>query len=245
PESWVSVAKCLYDFLDDDVHSRRVYVSARDRLKAGVRTPAAAVLLTALISVPAWSQEKSAGKSIASKTAGMRKIDGYMPLYWDEAGGRLLMEISRFQKEFLYQVSLPAGVGSNPLGLDRGQLGNTRIVYFEKVGPKVLMISPNYRYRALGGDVAERRSVEDSFARSVLWGFKIEAVEPEVVYVEGAKAQETQPIRALVDATAFFLRDAHGVVDRLRAARQGTFKLDDSRSAIYLDRTRGFPLNTE
>ena len=119
------------------------------------------------------AQEKASDKSIAAKTAGMRKIDGYLPLYWDEASGRLLMEISRFQKEFLYQVSLPAGVGSNPLGLDRGQLGGTHIVYFEKAGPKVLLISANYRYRALGGDAAERRSVEDSFARSVIWGFKI------------------------------------------------------------------------
>jgi hypothetical protein len=190
----------------------------------------AVLIVISLMSIPAQSQEKAQDKSIAAKTAGMRRIDGYMPLYWDEATGRLLMEISRFQKEFLYQISLPAGVGSNALGLDRGQLGSTHIVYFEKVGPKVLMIGPNYRYRALGAGAAERQSVEDSFARSVLWGFKVEAAEPG---------------RVLVDATAFFLRDAHGVTDRLRAARQGTFRLDDSRSAIYLDHTRGFPLNTE
>src|SRR5215471_16979528 len=190
-------------------------------------------------------QEKASDQSIAAKTAGMRKIDGYIPLYWDEASGKLLMEISRFQREFLYQVSLPAGVGSNPLGLDRGQLGGTHVVYFEKAGPKVLMISANYRYRALGGDAAERRSVEDSFARSVLWGFKIEAADSGPMYAEGFIAELSQPVRVLVDATAFFLRDAHGVVDRLRAARQGTFRLDESRSAIHLERTRGFPLNTE
>ena len=191
-------------------------------------------------------QEKASDQSIAAKTAGMRKIDGYIPLYWDEASGKILMEISRLEKEFLYQVSLPAGVGSNPLGLDRGQLGGTHVVYFEKAGPKVLMISANYRYRALGGDLAERRSVEDSFARSVLWGFKIEAADAgSPVYFEGFTPEPGPTIRVLVDATAFFLRDAHGVVDRLRAARQGAFRLDESRSAIYLDRTRAFPFNTE
>ncbi|MGH9759786.1 MAG: zinc-dependent metalloprotease, partial [Blastocatellia bacterium] len=46
-------------------------------------------------------------------------------------------------------------------------------------------------------------------------------------------------------ATQFFLRDAHGVVDRLRQAKQGQFKLDESRSAFYLANTKGFPLNTE
>src|SRR5262245_27326051 len=151
--------------------------------------------------MPASAQERP-DKNFDTRVAGMRKIDGYIPLYWDEAGGKLLMEVSRFNQEFLYQVSLPAGVGSNPLGLDRGQLGPTHIVYFEKVGPRVLMISPNYRYRAVGGSAAERRSVEDSFARSVIWGFKVEAVDGG---------------RVLIDATAFFLRDAHGVTDRLRA----------------------------
>jgi hypothetical protein len=191
---------------------------------------AALLLVIRSTSMTALAQEKPLDKGIAAKTAAMRKIDGYIPLYWDDASGRLLMEISRFNHEFLYQVSLPAGVGSNPLGLDRGQLGGSHIVYFEKVGPKVLMIAPNYHYRALGGNADERRSVQDSFARSVIWGFRIETAEPD---------------RVLVDATVFFLRDAHGVADRLRAARQGTFRLDDSRSAIHLERTRGFPFNTE
>ncbi|HEX8088202.1 MAG TPA: hypothetical protein VF762_05080, partial [Blastocatellia bacterium] len=82
------------------------------------------------------SQDKSSDKTIAAKTSGLQKLDGYVPLYWDAASGKLLMEITRFNAEMLYQVSLPTGVGSNPLGLDRGQLGNTSIVYFERIGPK-------------------------------------------------------------------------------------------------------------
>jgi hypothetical protein len=169
-------------------------------------------------------------RTFAQRVAGFRRIDGFMPLYWDEGAGRMWMVIDRFGTELLYQVSLPSGVGSNPIGLDRGQLGGTAVVVFDRVGPKVLMTQRNYRYRALTADPAERRAVEESFASSVLWGFKVEAAE-------GSKV--------LVDATPFFLRDAQGVIERLRQARQGHYKLDETRSAFYLARTKGFPRNTE
>jgi len=173
-----------------------------------------------------FGQEESFDK----KTDKLQKIDGFMPLYWDAKGGKMYLEISRFNREFLYQVSLPAGLGSNPVGLDRGQLGRTFVVYFERVGQKILLVQPNYRYRALSNDEAERKAVADSFAKSVIFGFKVEAEKDDKV---------------LVDATAFLMRDAHGVADRLRQARQGNFRVDDSRSAFYLERTKGFPKNTE
>lgn len=189
------------------------------------------VAALATLSVTATSPAQPApAASFAERTAGLRKIDGFMPLYWDEAGGRLYLELARFDEEVLYQVSLAAGLGSNPIGLDRGQMGSTHVVVFERVGPKVLMVQRNYRYRAESDNAAERRAVADSFATSVLWGFKVEASEGP---------------RVLVDATAFFLRDAHGVADRIRRARQGRFRLDESRSAMYLERTKGFPKNTE
>jgi Met-zincin/Domain of unknown function (DUF5117) len=162
--------------------------------------------------------------------AALQRIDGYMPLYWDAAKGKLYLEIARLDQELLYQVSLASGVGSNPIGLDRGQLGPTAIVKFERVGPKVLLVQPNYTFRALNAPDAERRAVADSFATSVLWGFTVESEDSA---------------RVVVDATAFFLRDAHGVADRLKATGQGSFRLDESRSAIFLPRTKGFPKNTE
>jgi hypothetical protein len=187
------------------------------------------LFVTLFILLPgAGAQEKD--KSIRARTKGLQKLDGYMPLYWDAEGGKLLMEIERFNAEFLYQVSLPTGVGSNPIGLDRGQLGSTNVIFFERTGPKVLLVRPNYRYRAITNDAQERRAVEESFARSVLWGFKVEA---------------TEDARVLVDATAFFMRDAHGVVETLRRANQGRFQLDESRSSFYLPRTKNFPQNTE
>ena len=190
-----------------------------------------ALFVTLLVLAPAAAQqERPARKSFDELTRGLQKLDGYFPVYWDAEEGKLLLEISRFDSEFLYQVSLPTGVGSNPIGLDRGQLGDTRVVRFERAGPKVLLVEPNQRYRAITRDAAERRAVEESFARSVVWGFRVEAVS-------GA--------RVLVDATAFFLRDAHGVAERLRESNQGQYRLDDSRSAVYLPRTKAFPKNTE
>ena len=195
-----------------------------------MRYTATALVLCLLASMSAAQDADKPLPTISSKVEKLQKIDGYMPLYWQASAGKLFMEIGRFNQELLYQVSLPAGLGSNPVGLDRGQLGDSSIVTFERIGPKVLMTQPNYSYRAISSNEAEKRAVKESFAQSVLWGFKVEAEEGDHV---------------LVDATAFFMRDAHGVVDRLRQARQGTYRLDESRSALYMPRTKGFPQNTE
>jgi len=167
---------------------------------------------------------------ISERTRQWTRIDGFLPMYWDELAGRLYLEIPRSDQELLYQTSLPAGLGSNPVGLDRGQLGQTAVVSFQRVGPKVLLTQANYRFRALSSDPAERQAVHDSFATSVLWGFKVEAAENG---------------RVLVDATDFLLRDGHGVADRLRRANQGAYRVDASRTTFHLPRTKGFPKNTE
>ncbi len=171
-----------------------------------------------------------AKKTITAFTEKMQKIDGFVPLYINSDDGKIYLEISRFNKEFLYLVSLPTGVGSNPLGLDRGQLGTTKVVEFERAGNKILLVQPNYDFRALSDNAAEKKSVEESFAKSVIWGFKIEATEGD---------------RVLVDATGFLIRDAHGVGDRINQTRQGSYSFDESRSALYLPNTKGFPKNTE
>jgi hypothetical protein len=168
--------------------------------------------------------------TIESKTAKLEKLDGFVPLYWDAENGKLMMQISRFGEEFIYYTSLPAGVGSNPIGLDRGQIGDSLIVQFERIGPRILLVAPNYRFRALSNDPNERRAVTESFARSVIASFKVEGADGTTV---------------LVDATDFFLSDAHRVSQRLRAAQQGSYALDRNRSAIYLPRTKAFPRNTE
>src|SRR5712672_1043087 len=168
--------------------------------------------------------------SIADKTKSMEKMAGYFNIYWDVKAGKLWLEIDKWGAEFLYQSSMPAGIGSNDIGLDRGQLGGTHVVRFERSGPKVLLMQSNLAFRAVSSDGDERRAVRDSFAESALWGFTVAAEENG---------------RALVDATDFFLRDTHQVPQTLRRTKQGTYHLDASRSAIYLPRTKNFPLNTE
>src|SRR6266849_1300733 len=155
---------------------------------------------------------------------------GFLPVEWDANAGKLMLHVNHLGDDFLYVVSLPAGVGSNPIGLDRGEEGGTHLVHFERVGPKVLLIESNTDFRALSSDPSERRAVEDSFARSVLWGFKVEKSEGEGV---------------VVDATEFFLNDMHGVANRLRVTQQGNYAVDKNRSAIYLPHTKSFPKNTE
>ena len=195
------------------------------------------LLVAAALATPraAWGgAETGQAPTIAEKTAGAQKLPGYFNLYWDAKAGKLWLEIDKWGSEFLYQSGLPAGIGSNDIGLDRGQLGATRIVRFERSGPKVLLIQENLDYRAVSEDPYERRAVKDSFAESALWGFKIEAEEK----VDGKD-------HVLVDATDFFLRDDHGIPAALRRSKQGSFHLDGSRCAIYLPMTKNFPLNTE
>lgn len=168
--------------------------------------------------------------SIEEKTSGFKKLPGYIPLYSDEDSGKIYMEFSRFDTEFLYAMSLPAGLGSNDIGLDRGLSGGGRVVKLYRVGKKVLLIQPNVDYRAVTTDNAEKRAVEQSFAQSTLWGFSIAAESNGAV---------------LVDATDFLIRDAMQVANRLRRSQQGIYVFDKNRSVMYWPRTKNFPLNTE
>ncbi|HSF78390.1 MAG TPA: zinc-dependent metalloprotease [Steroidobacteraceae bacterium] len=167
---------------------------------------------------------------LSQQLAGYEKLDGFIDMYWDDSTGRLLLAIEDFNKPFLYQSSLARGVGSNDLFLDRGQLGATRLVEFDRSGPKVLLVEQNLGFRADSSDAAERRAVEESFARSTIWGFE------SMGNAGGA---------VIVDATAFLTRDAHGISARLRAAGEGEYAADPTRSAIYLPRTKVFPDNSE
>jgi len=194
------------------------------------RITAILTVLGAVLSLFGAEERPNRPVDIQEKTKLMEPLPGYFPLYWEEKTGKLWMEIGRFGAEFLYLGTLPTGVGSNDIGLDRGQMGTERIVRFDRVGPRVLLVQPNYHYRAITESEAERRAVRESFAESVLWGFEVSAESGG---------------RVLVDATEFFLRDAHGVTRRLEASEQGEYELDESRSAVYLPRTKNFPANTE
>jgi hypothetical protein len=177
---------------------------------------------------PAQAQQRPAAlQSIDDRTSGMKKLDGYFPLYWDERTGSLFLEVPRFDTDFLYTNGLSAGLGSNDIGLDRGTGRGSRLVRFERVGPQVFLVQPNQSFRSSSVNALERKSVEESFAQSISWGFPVAAESSG---------------RVLVDATPFLLRD---VVNAAQSLRPGNYQVDRTRSAFYLPNTRNFPKNTE
>lgn len=191
-----------------------------------MRTVVAAFVAQLVLISPLAAQQ-----SIGEYTRGMEKRDGYVPLYWDAEQGRLLLEIGRFDEEFLYLTSLATGVGSTQLGLDRGTIMSEAVARFERVGPKVLLVLVNTQFRAIRTDnPALRRSVEESFPTSTIAAFDVLAEESG---------------RVLVDATGHVVADQLGIAERLQNARQGTFSLSRERSTVYLARTKAFPRNTE
>jgi hypothetical protein len=197
------------------------------RLRSGV---VGLIALLAVVMLPAPAVAQDAIPTIEDRTAGMDRMDGFFNIFWDDGTGSLFWEISALDTEFLYQISMGSGLGSNPIGIDRGQLRGTHILEARRIGPRILLMEPNYQFVAQSDNPVEVQAVRDAFAPSVHWGFDIEAATGD---------------RVLVDATSFFLRDARGVVDQIAASGQGTFTLDGSRSAIHMPATASFPENTE
>ena len=168
--------------------------------------------------------------SISEKTKKLTQHAGFFTFYWDQRQGKIYLQVDNSSLEFLYVHSLATGLGSNPVGLDRGQLGSQKVVRFQRVGPKVLLIQRNLRFRAVTSSEPERRAVEQSFAESTIWGGKVVAHSDQAY---------------LIDVTSLLLSDAHGVISKLAETKQGEFSLDEKRSAVYLPRCKAFPDNTE
>jgi len=181
------------------------------------------ITLLCLFTTVAFAQ-----KTIAELTKGMTKKEGYFTYYWDEKEGKVWLEVENLDSEFLYVNALSAGIGSNDIGLDRGKLGSTRVVEFRRVGPKIMLVQPNYSYRAISDNADEVRAVKEAFAESVLQGFKI--------------AGESEGI-ILIDITPMLLSDAFGAARSLRS--EGSYRVDANRSAIYPAMLKNFPKNSE
>jgi hypothetical protein len=165
-------------------------------------------------------------QKLDSKT--LKDYNGFFDFHYEESTDKIYLEVKGLDKEFLYANSLATGVGSNDIGLDRGQLGGERLVKFKKAGNKLLLVQPNLDYRAITNNELEKKSIEQAFAQSVLFGFKI---------------IENNNGTYIIDLTSFLMQDAHGVEKRLKG--EGSYKLDLSKSALSLDRTKAFPKNVE
>ena len=160
-------------------------------------------------------------------------LKGFFEFSYNFEDGRIILKLNKakhLEKEFLYVSSLSQGIGSNDIGLDRGQLGEERLVYFKRMGNKIMLIQPNLIFRSSSTNKLEKKSIDEAFAKSVLFGFDIH------------KSTKTD---LFVDLTPFLMQDPHGVTDRLEKRGEGTFKVDKDRSAIFLERTKNFPKNSE
>jgi hypothetical protein len=159
-------------------------------------------------------------------------INGMIDIVYEQSSDSVFLRINKEQlaSTFIFQSSLPQGIGSNDIGLDRGQLGQTRLVEFVRFGNKLLLKQLNTQYRATTSNAAEHKSIDEAFADSVIAGFEI--------------ADETDSTLT-INYTAFLLSDIHEISERLSRTEQGTYSIDKSRSGVYLPRTKSFANNTE
>jgi Met-zincin/Domain of unknown function (DUF5117) len=170
------------------------------------------------------------------RTAGLEKRAGMLDLWLDRKAGKVWLLVPPAGKDgvvgsYLYEEGILTGVGSNPVGLDRGQIGDARVVTLRRVGARLLVEEPNLRFRALSQDPAEVAAVRESFATSVLWAGDVTATD-----VKGREA---------VDFTGFLVRDAHNVAAKLKQAGQGSWSFDPGRSAVDFENCLVFPENLE
>lgn len=173
---------------------------------------------------------------IDAKVAGLERRAGLLDLYVDGDAARAWLKLPAPDRggvhaECLYMEGLTTGLGSNPVGLDRGQVRGPWLVRFTRVGRRVFLERPNLAFRADSDDPSEVAATRESFATSVLWAADVEAEDPD-----GA---------VLVDLTPFVVRDAHGVTRALAGAGQGSWTLDSGRSALDPQGCLAFPDNLE
>lgn len=160
----------------------------------------------------------------------LQEFNGFFNFKYSESEDKIYLEVDKLDQEFLYVHSLTTGLGSNDIGLDRGQLGDGVIVKFIKAGNKLLLLQPNQDYRAITDNSLEKQSVEQAFAKSVLHGFPITKTEGDT---------------HTIDLTPFLMLDAHGVAQRLKRGKEGNYSLDPKRNVLWMEKTKAFPLNVE
>ena len=191
-----------------------------------------ALTIMPMLEQAAQAAEAEPLPAIEDVTAGLRYHGGFFDLYWDNGPERLLLKIDRWGDEFLVLDALASGLGSNPVGLDRGQLGRERLCGWRRVGRRVFLEQRNTRFRAIGAPIVEQRAVSDSFASSIIWSGEI-------------VAEDSDSTAVLVNFTDLLVADRHDVVRTLKSTGQGSYSLSSSLSTALPDRIKAFPNNVE
>lgn len=179
----------------------------------------------------ATGQATAPATSIASRTSGLKRQDGFLPIYLDERQGKLLLELSGDSARMLFFTTQATGLGSNPIGIDRGMSGGGNVLRFQRNGDRVLAIFENWNYRATDPNNPDlKRTVDEAFPASTVAALPLLAVEGG---------------RMLVDATDFAMRDWTGVGRTLARSQEGSYAPARDRSYFYEPYTKALPQNTE
>lgn len=184
-------------------------------------------MLCCTLAIGQEDKEKDRSRISVSK---MEQRAGLFSFWWDDEKGKIWLQVKPKSDSFIYVTSLATGLGSNPVGLDRGQMGETRLVRFKRVGPTLFLEQLNTSYRASSSSPTEKRAVADSFAASIIWSGKIETGDDD---------------SKVVDITSLLMRDAHDCVGKLSRTGQGDFRFESERSHLVPDRSKAFPENSE
>lgn len=86
---------------------------------------------------------QSAFSQFLTDKKGVSKYEGYFTFYYVDSEDKIYLEIEKLNEEFLYVHALAEGLGSNDIGIVRGQLGRGVVVKFKKAGNKILLIQPD------------------------------------------------------------------------------------------------------
>ena len=186
--------------------------------------------LTACAATPAAPSNPAPAspRTIAAATVGMVRRDGWIPLYL--ADGKLLLELPTDSLRALFVATQPTGLGSNPIGIDRGGDAGAQVVRFDRSGDRVLVVFENWNYRGASDNPDHARTVAEAFPPSTVASLPVSAREGS---------------RILVDATALALTDWLGVGATLQQTEQGSYAISTERSSVNAALTRAFPRNTE
>ncbi len=176
-------------------------------------------MLAGVFTVPLEAQQPVASPqaaTIASRTAGLDKRDGFVTTYINDRTGALLLEIPRDSMRALFLTTLATGLGSNPIGLDRGSGGDAQVVRFLKAGERVQIVFENVAFRS-SGNPDNKRSVDESFPTSTVAALPILAEENGHI---------------LFDATELVMRDWNDIGGTLARNNQGQYSVARDRSRI-------------
>jgi len=166
--------------------------------------------------------------------AGLDHRAGFIDLYVDKNENKVLAKLPKAGDDgvslrLIHTARLTAGLGSNPVGLDRGWGDSGKIILFRQLGNKVIIEAENLLYRASPDNPLEERAVRESFARSFLASADV---------VKGTDG-------LVIDLTDFLTSDVLNLVQYLKDSDQGSFSLAKDRTLVDTSNVFAFPDNVE